>query len=535
MSPVLCLDPSAMRLDADGVADFRWPLPLHEVIGFRDHLLRELAMQLGALARRGGMEADLLRIAAPGLLYRAMSLFEAASVARAVAEQGAEVTLPASDVTLGPLLRGQEPRDFRFDPRSRLRQPFPVEPRLRSVMRCVRNRFSRAPLPRRSVWEVDTDRQIVCVTLERAALHHAEVVSEPVVYCHPRDWLSVGPSWSASVQQQGLAAEALDDTMNAVVKAASVHGLIMPGQALRYLRGYLDELTALARAHFERLVARPNRLPGRLWVVSGVSPWARVLGLAVQQSGGSVTGHEHGTGESWSDACGDSLFELDSLDRFVAYTPGSAAGLRQLRSTCPPGWPLRGEIEGLPASGSVPARDRRRAKRDGKPRALVVNTLYRGDLMRFKPPVADIVAADWQARLFGWLARSGYEPLFRPHPEDRVAPPCGFAEVLGVKTLTGPLDAALSQVDVVIFDYPLTSAWRDALDSDLPMVLVDFGQCPVSPEARRLLDGRVAVVQACFDNANRAQVDWDQLGKALQRAPDLDDGQFYETFFGAHA
>jgi hypothetical protein len=45
----------------------------------------------------------------------------------------------------------------------------------------------------------------------------------------------------------------------------------------------------------------------------------------------------------------------------------------------------------------------------------------------------------------------------------------------------------------------------------------------------------VSVVQACFDNANRAQVDWDQLGAALQRAPDLDDGRFYETFFGSRA
>ncbi|MCG8359112.1 MAG: hypothetical protein MI920_26405, partial [Kiloniellales bacterium] len=87
----------------------------------------------------------------------------------------------------------------------------------------------------------------------------------------------------------------------------------------------------------------------------------------------------------------------------------------------------------------------------------------------------------------------------------------------------------------LLFDLPLTSAFRDALRGDKPMVLVDFGQSTPADEARELLERRLPIVAGAFDAANRAQVDWEALRAALAAAPDLSDPAFFDDYFGGHA
>ena len=527
----LCLDPARLRLSEDGVEGFLWPVGLAELTAFRDRLLGDLCGLVRGAQARDAAEADLLRIALPGLLYRAMTLFEAAAV---IERAACRLEVPDRSGSLGPLLRGEAPRDYHLDPRRRLRAPFPRQPLWRRAARLLRNRVAASPVPRRAAWEIDASRGVVAASLQASIPAHIAASGERAVYCHPQDWFP--PPGATSADLRPLDPGLLDDTLMAVERATAAFGLALPALASAHLRGYVGELTALARRHLERLAGKPRRLPRRLWLVSGVNPWARVLAMAVQRAGGEVTGHEHGTGESWAAACGDSLFEFDTLDRFVCYTEGNARRSLAQRDRGPLARHPGAEIVGLPDARTEIARHGGRRAWPEQPKVLLVSTLYRADLhMRFKPAPADIVAADWQARLIGQLRRWGYAPLLRPHPEQGTGFPDGFAEQLAVPHIGGSFAEAQAQADILLFDLPLTSAIRDALRGDKPMVLVDFGQSTPADEARELLERRLPIVAGAFDAANRAQVDWEALRAALAAAPDLSDPAFFDNYFGGHA
>lgn len=523
-SGTVCFDPARMRFGAEGLEPFWWPVAPGELVAFRDHLHERLAALARAAAPRDG---HYLRIAMPGLLYRAMALFEAAAVAERAAACGIRPETQSAGVSLRPLLQGEALSDEPMDPRRRMHRLFVPEPIWRGAVRVLRNRLVGGTIPRRRLFEIDPRRGVVTASLNRSIERLAAAEAGPVTYCHPRAWFSTiapddGPGCDGALREA---------VVEAVTEAAAARALSLPAQVTDHLDGYVAAFTALARHHVERLLAKPRRLPRRLWVGSGVSIWARTLIAAVQLNGGEASGFEHGTGESWAERCGDTCFEFDQLDRFVCFTEETARRSAAQQETVPLARDARCSLLALPVAdrrapapmaGGLPAR----------PRVLVVAAPYRQDrVMRYKSLLGDPVVADWQARLFGRLRAWGYEPLYRPHPEQREAPP-DFAGALAVPAVGGSFAAALEAADILLFDISLTSAWRDALRAGKPVVLVDFGQSSLSADARGLAERRMAIVEGGFDSRNRIALDWEALRAALERAPGLDDPSFVSQYFG---
>lgn len=522
-SSMVCLDPARMAIGAEGLAPFWWPLDQTELFHFRDALHERLAALARTAAERDGL---LLRCVMPGLLYRAMALYEAAAVVAHSAVLDLRLEVPARSPSLSPLLWSESPVDDALDPRRALLQPFRTEPLWRRAARVPYSRLAPGPIRRRQAFEIDPKRGIVTLALNPSIERMAAASSEPVTYCHPRDWFPT----AAPDDGPGCAEDLQAAVADAIRDAAARAGAVLPGPVTDHLRRYVASATALARHHIDRLLARPRRLPRRLWMVSGVASWARPLISAVQLDGGEASGFEHGTGESWGATCGDTQFEFDILDRFICYTPETArrgalqqdAGFRarDARSVLSP-LPSGGRGRAVAARTALPA----------KPRVMVTASLYRQDrYMRYKAGLADPVAVDWQARLFGKLQSWGYAPCFRPHPDQQEGLP-DFSG-LGVPTANGAFDAAMAEADILLFDLPQTSAWRDALCAGKPVVLVDFGQGRIADDLRALAEQRMAIVPGGFDEQNRVAIDWQALHAALDRAPTLDDPSFVERFFG---
>ena len=93
------------------------------------------------------------------------------------------------------------------------------------------------------------------------------------------------------------------------------------------------------------------------------------------------------------------------------------------------------------------------------------------------------------------------------------------------------LDFHPDSYSVSVFDYPQTIALRDALLTNKPIVLIDYGQVDLAPRARELLEKRIRIVR-CKQNAeNRIDVDWTEFLSALEDAPSLTDASFFDTYF----
>lgn len=162
---------------------------------------------------------------------------------------------------------------------------------------------------------------------------------------------------------------------------------------------------------------------------------------------------------------------------------------------------------------------------------MYVATLYTGEDVHALPLMPDIVAVDWQVRLFSFLSDKGYKLSFKPHPESYTLPPEYFHKKQNVKILSGLFSDVWQEADFLLFDYPQTTAFREALHTDRPIVVFDFPRLKISNIARPLLEKRCSLVKAWFDKDGRAQVDWDDLDKAINNAKNLSDNSFVQAFF----
>ena len=158
--------------------------------------------------------------------------------------------------------------------------------------------------------------------------------------------------------------------------------------------------------------------------------------------------------------------------------------------------------------------------RRGDRRLMYVSMAYMVDRvsgMNFLPGMPPLV--DWQCRLFAHLRDWGHEVLLKPHPEFDELPPPTFASDLGVRTIDGWMEdkKVYSQADSFVIDF-LSSSFMTLIRTDKPILYVHFGFGKLSAQMRDILEKRCAIVDAGFDENNRAVVDWDALREGMEIA-----------------
>ncbi len=161
---------------------------------------------------------------------------------------------------------------------------------------------------------------------------------------------------------------------------------------------------------------------------------------------------------------------------------------------------------------------------------MYVSSYYRGEKMVVHVYMPDLVAVDWEARLFSKLSGWGYETLHKPHPSSVALPYPGFTSEFGVKVLAEPFERVLDNADAFIFTSSHTTTLKSAIASDKPLIYVDFGTDTWVPEVYAMFARRCRIVKGWFDEANRAQVDWDDLRAAIEESRYQMDSSFYDNY-----
>ena len=150
--------------------------------------------------------------------------------------------------------------------------------------------------------------------------------------------------------------------------------------------------------------------------------------------------------------------------------------------------------------------------------------------MHLVPLLADVVALDWQVRLFSHLQSWNIQVVHKPHPGGQNFSPAQFAEGFGHRTLLEPFEQVKDQADAYIFDLPQSTTFSIALATDKPVILIDLGFFDWVADARELMEKRCRVVRGWFDAKNRVQVDWDQLHTALTDQRTEQDTSFVDKY-----
>ena len=236
----------------------------------------------------------------------------------------------------------------------------------------------------------------------------------------------------------------------------------------------------------------------------------------VLRRGGRVRRFDHGTPREFVVTPEiTALLELSVSSEFTLATRGAADICRaEMRAN-----PLAGDRDvtisgaaGDPVFRRVPVQ---RKREDGrKLRVVYAPTLLLGfrQLVPALPP--DPVHLDWQMRVAEFLnalpvefvCQAHPEGLFhnRPHPLEAVVP-----------TLRGNLNAQLEKADVLVFDYPTTTALWEACCTDARIVYLDMGAGRMTPEIARLFAQRATILPVVHGDDHRMTFDLAALRDAV--------------------
>lgn len=519
----LQLDISRVELDAHGVRDFVWPVSRAEAAELGDATLLS-ALRHGRVAGEADELAASLGLLATFVVTEVMALYEATALLERLRRLGREPLLP-SIWTVTPAVM-----EHRLPEPSALLEWLRSGPSLgsgvRRWFRPVRDAGRRVAMwPPFGMREGDA---IVVASSPLVSLHSERIGGRTLerrhgVWFRPIATISDAPAVVRAFAD-GIV-EDLDGRFDA-------NDVVFGEFERAWLRTWILDVGSAALEQVQRARAHP-RLPKELWTGTGGHPWSRLLRFVTQLDGGTVVGHDHGTGSGMRITPASITSELEACDTYITFNPAQAAEIARhahpelLLGKVP-------RVEHL-ASGEPVPRSPVIGEGRGGNRVMILTTLYRGDRYHQASVVADLVAVDLQARLYAQLRSWGYEVILKPHPGSQVAPPAAFVDDLGVRILHGPFEQLIDEADLLlILDDSNSTVIRSALATDKPVTILDVYRLPWSDDMRSLLERRCSIVGTTIDEDNRVQVPWSDLRQALEESWERrSDRAVFETWFSA--
>jgi hypothetical protein len=521
--PPLALHPQNMVIGTDGIQGLVWPLPQSEIIIMRDQLIGDLTQLVGGAGPSIDEDRTILGLCLIFLVPEIVYAYQTTAL-----NNRADILEETGYGGVGLLDR--QGKDY-----SAVRRLFAPAMRpaaWRTPFRRIRALFKQNAVRQPPLSRIDMKRDIVAVNIGGGLDLMAAHVPERVVYCPLWYWFA-DADWK---RDESISQSLQKDVLDIVEQAFATGGETLPGNSRNSLRDLLRELTRHFSLLLEHARNSPDRLPHNLWMTSAGNPHARILAKAVHEIGGTVTGFDHGTSSGIVDLATQSLIEFGTVDTFVTFSEAMAKGLAEnikwdwLMSATPCHFdvlPTNNNKAASQGNGQAQAREK-----NSPLRVMYVSTRYNGAHLHWMPLLMpDPVMIDWQARLFASLQRMDVDVLHKPHPSNPFPIPAVFDELFDIERFQAPFEEVIGSADVLLFDYPMSTAFRNAVATDMPIVLIDVGIVRFRPEARAMLERRCRIVSSHYDKDGRVQLDWRELSKAIAEAKAYRDPGYATAYY----
>ena len=523
MHKEVTLDVRQIRVTSAGIENLVWPVSRDELSQLEHALMRRCLDQIKPLDCQ---EQALGLTVLPYFLIEAIAFAEASLLIARFRERGKEVAPPPSWRLTTALKASSAPSEAPF--LSQLALGPPKSRSWRVPLRRARDFFIRDAISRRSLSKIRLREDIVSTVVEPVVLNHAACIPDPVAYVRYESWFDQVSDSQFDVRPtaQLLAAD--------TAEIFAAHGVDRLPLAERYLARWLTQALSICSSHLRKLHSFPTEvIPAYLWTGTGGNVWARLLRQEVRRRGGLVTGHDHAIGTAHRREIDRSLVEFFACDHFVTLNQMQAKLIRESLDDGVLSYqaPIKVSPRAPAESGVHTERSLQRPRRNVK-RIMVLTTIYRGDRYHNATVMPDLVAVDFQARLFCKLREWGYEVFHKHHPASYIRPPGEFEKVLKVVQVSETFESVLEEADgFLIVDDSNSSVIGPALASDKPVTLIDLNRAPWTPEAFELLQRRCGFVRGDFDQENRVVLDWELLREALIASETLSDPAIFDSFF----
>lgn len=537
MSRTFFLSPEDAALNDAGVVDLHWPISRRETCMVRDRFEQNMLSDMRPGLARDDADWAVVRVLMYEIARDVVAGWQLTALRRRMSEADFELSLPPRGYSLlQALTAGQDlPPPMAL---AALRRGLKAPARWAIPLRAVRNFLRRDAFSRQRAHRMRPG-DIGCVSSAPFIARHAAAVATErnrrVVLCSFWEWFSLNDAdRAAALATPALSAATMNRILEHAVDAYTAGGERMPEQIARGMQAWVIEASRWVRFYMDRMRARPERLPRTLWYGSANNWWTRMLRAVVQETGGYCVGHDHGRGVGACPNEGEHGPVFDLCDEYVAYSPALAAALENIRAEIVPRLPSGGtgpKFSHAPANCLPPPVLRDQAPEERK--IMYIAPLYLGERvagMNCLP--ADLVWLDWQARLLSHLSGDNRRVSFKGHPESVFPPPATLLDMVQAEEIGGIVETCHQVASAFVCDF-LSTPFKTMVYTDRPIVFIDHGLGRLSPEIRRIIERRCAVVDGGFTESNRLDLsDWGGLDDALRLAEErrLDRSCGHELF-----
>ncbi len=369
---------------------------------------------------------------------------------------------------------------------------------------------------------------------------HTETTNKPIYLCPLYEWFyPLEKKERKRISTSQINSELVHAYTNAVDKLFKDHDCTISTAAKQGLYDWVTTMAGYIRVYAERVRKKPQHIPRQLWIGSSGILWNRLLAHEVRQSDGSVVGHDHAMGSNFSKNNYMSMVEMRDVDCFMTFSEPYANSLRASHRRLNPDKPCPALLypnKNQSLKKKISKVKPKKINSASKPTKtiLYIQPMMRGDLCGPSPLMPDLVAADWQVRLWSQLLKFGYQILVKPHPETKTNFNQSFFSDHGVKIIYEKFEDVYHQGDILLYDYTMTTTFGTGLLTDLPVTLIDFGYTELDEEYLQLLKKRCAIITGHYDKDNRAQVDWQLLKQGLTDSLFLSDTSYTDLILEGH-
>jgi len=274
-------------------------------------------------------------------------------------------------------------------------------------------------------------------------------------------------------------------------------------------------------------LSRLPKLPRSLWAGSAGPYAVRAIAIEVRRRGGTTTGFDHGGSLSMiDDPAQVALRELSVNDRYILPTAGCVEAVARtgaLAASRP-----FGETHLVAGHGDptfrVPVRGAGNGARR-KPRIYYMASIFRGLRQHVPTYLPDPVYLDWQLRLVEGAKGLPIDLISKPHPEGLLKGGRHPLEDAGPVEYRR-FEEIRDDADGFLYDLPQSTTFWEAVCTDRPITLIDFGVTRFNATVEPLIQRRCRVIKVRWDVRNLPTIDADELADALLRKQPADPSEF---------
>ena len=509
--PVVQLDIAQATYDENGMQGFYWPVLYADRRKFAEDYIENMRDFFQKLRKTHPEEADIFLTFHSNLFVMIMTAGQASLLRH---------QLQGRDVNYAPIQQGAwhepEGHDWVHDGCAFLLRGF-SEPGWKKYARAVKYAL-KGGLITATPWGMRA--KPVITGISPLLMQYVEAHEERVWYRPFSTWFY---PLSASERGNGDMQPFTDDIVQAFLSAIpDIGGQKIEPVFLAKIGDHIKEMSHYVRLFLHRIGRAPGCVP-RIFLAGSMGIiFNAILALAVKKAGGQIIGFDHGWGcNIWSTST-TALTETQLTDQFYTFGEHSAATINDLvevhnLSGCKTY--IKSTVPYAKSEVLVRGED---VRNKGKT-LMFVQTLFMGDESGLDPIMPNVVAADWQARLFHKIKDLGYDVVIKPHPDSQTQLPQDFLDRLGIQINNDPFEKAYKEADIIMFDYAFSTTFNVAMLSNKPIIYIHFSDAQYPEDIKPLLERRIELVDGWYDDENRAQIEWSALSAAIEDAGGKND------------